>query len=560
MPFYDAGVSSLTPGVTVLNADGTVHVARSTAGITEPVAGSGVYYVADHDTTIHLEYLWDNGTAGTICASETLAAGRGVGDAYAEAALVHAHVATIEADTNELQVELADGGRTDLILDAIGTSIIESAPENMTADSGSLVTGTNVSGDYTATYLDNATFWTTAPVTPAVEGFGLSETLTFLCGHKRASQIIIVGRYNGTGRYANVYAWNYDTGVWDQLSDSITCMLSRSSDATYTFRLLNEHQKNVTAGDGEVKIRFASPSTTTADRLYIDQALIEALAVGATTSDIANAVALKLAAHLYDGGVTIDTISGTAGTAIGTNGTPTNPVLGIDDALTIAAELGVKRLYMRPDSDITLTHEGNFDYWRFIGKGLVHLNDASINDSRFENCELVDGVSTGSDMDFQDCNVGDITVDSCVMRDCLLTGTFTTVASGLYTLIGCADGLPGTGNNPDIVFAANVGFAARYWSGGIELKGVSLGCYVAIGGLGRVVINADCTGGQIIVRGNIDLTDQGGVPGTFDALADGSLVDTARWNEDQTMTAIEADTSAILAALPTTSYRFLIKT
>ena len=121
MPFYDAGVSSLTPGVTVLNADGTVHVARSTAGITEPVAGSGVYYVADHDTTIHLEYLWDNGTAGTICASETLAAGRGVGDAYAEAALVHAHVATIEADTNELQVELADGGRTDLILDGIAS-------------------------------------------------------------------------------------------------------------------------------------------------------------------------------------------------------------------------------------------------------------------------------------------------------------------------------------------------------------------------------------------------------------------------------------------------------
>lgn len=78
MPTYDSGTSGLTGtvGVTILLLDGTVHVARTTAGITEPVAGSGVYHVAEHDTTADLIYAWDNGE-GTVGASEVLYAGRG---------------------------------------------------------------------------------------------------------------------------------------------------------------------------------------------------------------------------------------------------------------------------------------------------------------------------------------------------------------------------------------------------------------------------------------------------------------------------------------------------
>ena len=77
MPTYDAGTSGLTGtiGVTIMTDAGAVHVARTTAGISEPVAGSGVYYIADHDTDATLTYVWDNG-AGTVGASETLYAGR----------------------------------------------------------------------------------------------------------------------------------------------------------------------------------------------------------------------------------------------------------------------------------------------------------------------------------------------------------------------------------------------------------------------------------------------------------------------------------------------------
>jgi hypothetical protein len=73
MPTFDAGTSGLvgTVACTILNEAGAVHVPRTTAGITEPIVGSGVYHIADHDPTAVLIYVWDIG-AGTICGSETL--------------------------------------------------------------------------------------------------------------------------------------------------------------------------------------------------------------------------------------------------------------------------------------------------------------------------------------------------------------------------------------------------------------------------------------------------------------------------------------------------------
>jgi hypothetical protein len=77
MPTFDAGITGLaTVGLTILDSAGAVHVARSVAGITEPVAGSGIYLVAEHDATATLTYVWDIGV-GTVGGSETLYAGRG---------------------------------------------------------------------------------------------------------------------------------------------------------------------------------------------------------------------------------------------------------------------------------------------------------------------------------------------------------------------------------------------------------------------------------------------------------------------------------------------------
>ena len=482
-----------------------------------------------------------NITAGVYKAAVTL-------PALTAGQMVGIRITTAVATAPGTAVVWQDTADTVYVSD-IGTLVQAGVPQASIAVGSTLTTGTLIGGTYADTYLDNGLYLTTAPVGTPVGGFTLNRELDFSIGSASPYNVTMNGRFTaGAARQALVHIWNWGTSGWDALS-ALT-LTNASTDASYSAAILAAH---VQTGTGAVKLRFTSTSTTTTDRLYLDQVLVNAVAASASAAQIAEATHLRMAPYAaYQGGVWIDTDAGTAGTTVGTHGLATNPCLTLADALTIAASLGLKRLYFKPDSTVTLTHEGNFDYWRFVGKGLIHLNDASINDAVFDDCELVDGVATGEDADFHECNIGSVTLGSCIMRNCLLTGTFTTVANGLYTLIGCSDGLPGTGNNPDVVVAHDVGFAARYWSGGIELKGVTLGCFVAIGGLGRVVINASCTGGQIVIRGNVDLTDIGGVYGTFDALADGTLVDSARFDVAQIAehsADLTADLSPILSAI-----------
>ena len=48
-----------TPGVTILNTDGTTHTAHTTAGFTEPVAGSHIYRFAHPAPGTLLEFIFD---------------------------------------------------------------------------------------------------------------------------------------------------------------------------------------------------------------------------------------------------------------------------------------------------------------------------------------------------------------------------------------------------------------------------------------------------------------------------------------------------------------------
>jgi hypothetical protein len=71
MPTFTAGTTGLvgTVGVTIVNdTTGEVAVARSTAGITEPVTGSGVYWHAP--VAAGLALVWDTGAGGLGAASD----------------------------------------------------------------------------------------------------------------------------------------------------------------------------------------------------------------------------------------------------------------------------------------------------------------------------------------------------------------------------------------------------------------------------------------------------------------------------------------------------------
>jgi hypothetical protein len=403
-------------------------------------------------------------------------------------------------------------------------------------------TGSLIGGTYASTYLSNGTYYITAPVTPAVGGYGLNAYLTFGAGSGQyINSVTIRGFYQnstGSARFCQVGAYNYVTNSIDVLSDSTSRMNHATANATYTYALLSAHQK----ADGEVRIYFLSPSVTTGDRLNIDQCLVNVNTAGASASDIAEAVKQKMIITFYEGGVWIDTNAGTDGTILGTNGTPANPVKTYADALVLAANLGVKRFYLRPDSTIELTQ--SHANWRFIGKGLINLSGEAIDDAVFEDCEEISGIGTGDDATFINCQIRTCTLGAAYFSDCGFDGTLTLVASKNYTMHHCYDANPSTATQPIITFAGSNNVGLRQWTGGVELASMAATDYLTADGAGRIVIGSTCSAnpnGTITIRGPWSAcTDNvaGGFKGT---ITETSRFDTAQINA-QVVDVLRTDT------------------
>jgi hypothetical protein len=443
-------------------------------------------------------------------------------------------------DTNQTFARLTNS------LEAIGTTVVAGVPLSVLASASAAPvynTSTTSGGGaiavnlgYTLTYLDNGSWWTVAQALNAP----LDVNLTFACGAgNKVSQVKINGRFTaGTTRFCNVWAYNYLTSAYEQISDASNRMIHNNADQNYTYNLLSQHQK----ADGEVKIRFLSGSNTAGDALWLDQILVTCVTAGATPAQIADAVYSRMVYTVYEGGVWIDTVAGgtgVAGTELGYNGLDIRPCLTYADALVVAAALGVKRFYFKPDSTITLTQ--SHDYWRFIGKGVIHLGGQSIEDARFEGCEFVDGISIGDDADFIDSIIGNTTLAACTMRDCELAGKLTLVAGKNYTFHSCVDGLPAGELLPTIECKGTNAVGLRDWRGGLELEDMSATDSVKIDGQGRVVIGATCSNGDIIIRGNYTITDLSG--------GANSLSDAARFAEDQSLAVVGTVTNTVNANL-----------
>lgn len=432
-------------------------------------------------------------------------------------------------------------------LNKIKTTVVAGVAATLTATVSTETTGTLVSGTYASTALSNGTYYIAAPVTPAVaesgttgSPFGLNVSLTYgAAATQQVASVTIRGYYSnatGTGRYCNVYAYNYTTAAWDMLSDSITRMNHATTNQNYTYTLLSSHRK----ADGEIKIGFKSPSVTTGDRLNIDQCIVNVATASASAAEIADAVWLKTAALNYAGGVTIDTVAGTAGTSIQAgNGSPTNPVLTYADALTIAANLGVKRFYLRPGSSITLTQA--HEKWRFIGAGTIALNSQSIADSVFEDCYTISGVSSGDDCEFIRCGIGTATIAHGYFHDCKFKGVFTMLASQVYFFLNCSD-TTDAATACEFTYAASAEALFRNWRGGIQINNHKGTNDTVIDGSGRVVIDATSTAGSITIRGSF--AEATGASTFTNAPNTGTITQTARYATDQPVASVTAAVTA----------------
>jgi hypothetical protein len=235
-----------------------------------------------------------------------------------------------------------------------------------------------------------------------------------------------------------------------------------------------------------------------------DEVLSGHLTAGSTGAAL-NTVSSDTPSLRYQGAIHIDTLSGAAGTAVGTNGTPENPVDNLADAVTLAAAVGLRRYRLRGVILLATSHDG----WVFegaAGEANININGQDVSESLFLGCQVSGVVGTGP-IRAEDCLMDGVTFAGVALR-CRFVNT-TVFSVGTSTLIGCASEVPGTSTPIFDLVGAGRSLNSRAYSGGMEIRNVSdAGQSLSLEFVaGQAVLAASCTAGTITLRGVGNLTD-----------------------------------------------------
>lgn len=186
--------------------------------------------------------------------------------------------------------------------EAIAVTLAANSGVLYSPDASSVITtGTEDSGTFASTAIDDATWWT-------IGDSNGTNTIEVVCEFnmgtgRQAAELDVVGYFNrngGGGYVVQVDAWNYTTGAYVTISGGTTNteLRDRASDKDYVFALASDFTDAVTT-PGEVKIRFRSTRGTTqgGDVLYLNYVAIHGLASAALSPE-----AVASAVWLHDDG------------------------------------------------------------------------------------------------------------------------------------------------------------------------------------------------------------------------------------------------------------------
>jgi len=165
---------------------------------------------------------------------------------------------------------------------AIADNIAKIIPIDNLATSQALNSGVIDVGSYTDTHTINSVYFRLSPTGAAVINVDLGFTAA---ADQSTIKLMIVGRYQVTsptaGKYVNVFVYNHNTAVFDQLSGTTTRFNHNTVDEARTFFLLPEHVNPSSPYD--VTIRFISSDTNVASDLYLDYVNVITVSAAATT-------------------------------------------------------------------------------------------------------------------------------------------------------------------------------------------------------------------------------------------------------------------------------------
>jgi len=210
----------------------------------------------------------------------------------------------------------------------------------------------------------------------------------------------------------------------------------------------------------------------------------------------------------FDGGISIDTINGVAGTEFPT-GTIERPSNNITDAHTIAEDRGFRTFYLL--TNFTISGQSLADGYIFKGVSPVLTNLYIESGADVTNCEFRDvtisGILDGNNT-VRNSIITNLNYVNGFLVDSALGGTITLGGQTQASFFDCWSNIPGT-TTPiiDMGISGNE-LILRNYNGGLELinKAGSEGVSIDLNS-GKIILGSTITNGSIVLRGTGQVID-----------------------------------------------------
>jgi hypothetical protein len=231
----------------------------------------------------------------------------------------------------------------------------------------------------------------------------------------------------------------------------------------------------------------------------------------------------------FGGGVTYDATSIYSGTLFPV-GTPRQPCNDLADVISIAAERGFRKIFVRGDAviDAGLTYNG----LTFVGEStsrsvLTITAAANVFDCQYEDATVtgtLDGAST-----IKNCELGTLDFVNGIVESCLLTlGNITLGGTSDAQFIRCSSGVAGLDTPTIDMGGSGQSLVIRDYNGGIKITNKTGTDKVSIDmNSGQIKIDNTVTNGDVVLRGIATWSNRNTYTGganIVNQLIDGALV------------------------------------
>ena len=227
---------------------------------------------------------------------------------------------------------------------------------------------------------------------------------------------------------------------------------------------------------------------------------------------------------LGTGSIWIDTLYGTTGTNIITNGNPGNPVNSWANALTVASATGIRCFNINPGSNIVFS--ASLSDYSFMGNNYnIGLGNQDISNTYFKGAYLSGNATcSGSTPIIENCQLNLLTIPPGDYNRCAVRGTLTTIAgtsanTAVYTFDQCYQDTANI-SPMSAIFTPYVDVGFRHGSGRLIIYNFSSTNNLSLDGNMQLTIDSSCNGGLVKVRGNVYVVDNSNGAITIDKTGD----------------------------------------